>query len=82
MPETRVVKIGEFTVGVIHGHQVIPWGDMEALSAVQRELDCDILVYGHTHVNKITAYDGKYFLNPGSVTGAFSTISKYLTMDQ
>jgi len=72
-----VVKIGDFTVGVIHGHQVIPWGDMEALAAVQRELDCDILVYGHTHVNKITAYDGKHFLNPGSVTGAFSTISKY-----
>ena len=64
-------------MGVIHGHQVIPWGDTEALAAVQRELGCDILVSGHTHVNKILAYDGKHFLNPGSVTGAFSTISKY-----
>ncbi len=77
MPETRTVKIGDFTIGAIHGHQVLPWGDTEALAAVQRELDCDILVSGHTHVNSIKEYDGKYFLNPGSATGAFSSISKY-----
>ena len=76
MPETKVVKIGDFNIGVIHGHQVIPWGDMESLAAVQRELDCDILVSGHTHANKITTYDGKYFINPGSVTGAFSPITR------
>ena len=29
---------------MIHGHQVLPWGDQEALSNVQRELGCDILL--------------------------------------
>ena len=71
-PETKVVQIGNFKIGLIHGHQVIPWGDLEALAAVQRQLDCDILVSGHTHQNQITQYDGKYFINPGSVTGAYS----------
>ena len=49
LPETKLVSIGNFKIGIIHGHQVVPWGDLEALAAVQRELDCDILVSGHTH---------------------------------
>ena len=72
LPETKVVTIGNFKIGLIHGHQVVPWGDLEALAAVQRQLDCDILISGHTHQNSITQYDGKYFINPGSVTGAYS----------
>ena len=50
---------------------------MEALAAIQRQLDVDILISGHTHQQQIKLYDGKYFINPGSVTGAYSsTISK------
>uniref|UniRef100_A0A7S2JKV8 Vacuolar protein sorting-associated protein 29 n=1 Tax=Haptolina brevifila TaxID=156173 RepID=A0A7S2JKV8_9EUKA len=72
LPETKVVKIGQFQLGLCHGHQVVPWGDQEALGALQRQLDCDILVTGHTHC--FTAYEaeGKLFINPGSATGAFS----------
>ena len=44
IPEKKVVQIGEFKIGMIHGHQVLPWGDQEALSNVQRELGCDILL--------------------------------------
>ena len=75
LPETKVVTIGKFKIGLIHGHQVVPWGDVEALAAVQRQLDCDILISGHTHQNAITCVDGKYFINPGSVTGAYSAIN-------
>lgn len=75
LPETKVVQIGNFKIGLIHGHQVVPWGDLEALAAVQRQLDVDILVSGHTHQCSITQYDGKYFINPGSATGAYSSIN-------
>ena len=34
MPETKVVSIGNIKFGLIHGHQVIPWGDMESLAAI------------------------------------------------
>ena len=44
IPEKKVVQIAEFKIGMIHGHQVLPWGDQEALSNVQRELGCDILL--------------------------------------
>ena len=75
LPERKVVTIGNFKIGLIHGHQVVPWGDIEALAEVQRSLDVDILISGHTHQNSIQQFDGKYFINPGSVTGAYSAIN-------
>ena len=71
-PETKVVTIGQFKVGLCHGHQVLPWGDPDALGSLQRQLDCDILVTGHTHKQETLEYDGKWFVNPGSITGAYS----------
>lgn len=75
IPETKVVTIGEFKIGMIHGHQVAPWGELEALSAIQRQLGCDILLSGHTHVNSVNVFEGKYFINPGSISGSFSVLS-------
>ena len=57
---------------MIHGHQVLPWGDLDALTNVQRELGCDILLSGHTHQIDIKVKDKKFYINPGSISGAFS----------
>lgn len=40
---------------------------------VQRQLDVDILITGHTHRNEVNEYEGKWFINPGSITGAYSS---------
>jgi vacuolar protein sorting-associated protein 29 len=72
LPDSKTIQIGDFKIGMIHGHQVIPWGDLEALANIQRQLDCDILLSGHTHQNSVNVYDGSYFINPGSISGAFS----------
>ena len=69
------MNIGDFKIGIIHGHQVVPWGDQESLASVARSMGVDILISGHTHKNKISTYDGKYFINPGSATGAYSSIT-------
>ena len=49
LPETKLVTVGDFKVGVVHGHQLVPWGDAESLGAMQRQLDADVLISGHTH---------------------------------
>lgn len=36
-------------VGVIHGHQCVPAGDLDSLSAIARQMDVDVLISGHTH---------------------------------
>lgn len=48
---------------MIHGHQVLPWGDQESLSNVQRELGCDILLSAHTHQIEVRAKEGKFFIS-------------------
>ena len=72
LPERDCVQVGNFRIGMIHGHQVIPSGDINALNSIQRELGCDILLYGHTHELKIKAHNNILFVNPGSISGAFS----------
>ncbi|KAF1781631.1 Metallo-dependent phosphatase-like [Phytophthora cactorum] len=74
-PETKVITIGQFRIGLCHGHQIVPWGDQHSLAALQRKMNVDILVTGHTHVSHIRTEQGKWFINPGSITGAFSSFS-------
>ena len=72
LPEEKVITIGSFKLGLVHGHQIVPWGDKEALAITQRRLDVDILVSGHTHELQLWESDTKIFINPGSATGAYS----------
>ena len=49
LPEKATVRVGDFEIGVCHGHQVIPWGDPEALATLQREV-CDFArLLSHMH---------------------------------
>ena len=71
LPETLVVTVGQFKVGLVHGHQIVPMGEHGAMEIMQRKLGVDILVSGHTHCNEIYQNKvGNFFINPGSVTGA------------
>lgn len=38
-------------------------------------LSSDILISGHTHAFEAYEYEGRFFVNPGSATGAFSHTS-------
>lgn len=75
-PEQKVVTVGQFKIGLIHGHQVIPWGDMASLALLQRQLDVDILISGHTHKFEAFENENKFYINPGSATGAYSALEK------
>ena len=76
LPEHKIVTIGQFKIGIIHGHQIVPWGDDGALAMMQRQLDVDILISGHTHQYGVNHFDGKWFINPGSITGAYSSLTQ------
>jgi vacuolar protein sorting-associated protein 29 len=75
LPDSKVLQIGQFKIGLIHGHQIVPWNDHDSLAMIQRQLDVDILISGHTHRNEVNHFDGKWFINPGSITGAYSTLT-------
>ncbi len=74
LPEHKIVTIGQFKIGLIHGHQIVPWGDHGSLAMMQRQLDVDILISGHTHKKEVTCQNGKWYMNPGSITGSYSSM--------
>lgn len=53
VPDKLIVTIGDIKIGLIHGHQIIPWGDDSILETYRKKLDVDILVSGHTHECKV-----------------------------
>ncbi|MCP9258097.1 Vacuolar protein sorting-associated protein 29 [Dirofilaria immitis] len=73
-PDTKVITVGQFRIGLCHGHQVIPWGDKKRLEMLARQMDVDILITGHTHECQTFQHEGRFYVNPGSATGAFSPI--------
>ncbi|VEU19913.1 DEKNAAC100318 [Brettanomyces naardenensis] len=75
LPLSLVFTYDKLKVGLIDGFEVVPKSDPLGLLAQARMMDVDILIYGSTH--KVEAYtlDGKFFINPGSATGAFNADS-------
>jgi len=71
-PEQSVVRVGQFRIGLSHGHTLVPAGAPHALSLLARQLDADILITGHTHRFEAFEAEGKFFINPGSITGAYT----------
>ncbi|KDQ53664.1 hypothetical protein JAAARDRAFT_136576 [Jaapia argillacea MUCL 33604] len=71
-PMSVTVTHTPIRIGVIHGHQCIPTGDLDSLSAIARTMDVDVLVSGHTHTFQAIGYDNHFFVNPGSATGAWT----------
>ena len=43
-------------IGVIHGHQCIPTGDLDSLGSIARQMDVDVLISGHTHTSALSPW--------------------------
>ncbi|BGP18437.1 hypothetical protein JCM10213_001684 [Rhodosporidiobolus nylandii] len=72
LPPSLVLQHGPLRIGVISGSQIVPLGDADILAATARKMDVDVLISGGTHRYEAFEADGRFFLNPGSATGAFS----------
>ena len=65
LPFKKVIPIGNFTVGLIHGKFKL---DVQQ-EMIRKEFDgVDLIVYGHSHHPFWGVIEGVYFLNPGSPT--------------
>jgi len=72
LPEKEIFEIYGLKIGVIHGDQVRPRGNIQALSNIAREMGVKILLSGHTHI-PFMVFDatGILHINPGSITGVW-----------
>ncbi|WP_407376656.1 metallophosphoesterase [Methanobrevibacter sp.] len=65
LPKAKVIEAEGLKIGLVHG-EVYPRADTQQLVYLAKELDCDILVSGHSHQPKIEKTDGVLLINPGS----------------
>jgi len=66
LPEVATKEVGGWSIGVIHGYQVVPWGSKGALADRQRELGVDLLLHGHSDSFELVNEGGVRLLCPGS----------------
>lgn len=69
---SKVVTHGSLRIGFTHGDSIVPRGDPDALLIAARHMDVDVLCWGGTCRFEAYEMEGKFFVNPGSATGAVS----------
>jgi len=74
LPKKIETKIGGFKIMVVHGSpsdalygRVSPEMPNESLSKILADVDADIVIIGHTHLQFFKMFFGKLVINPGSV---------------
>jgi len=73
LPISQVVTHGSLRVGFMEGFTVVAPKEADLLLAEANKMDVDVLCWGGTHKFDAYEYGDKFFVNPGSATGAFST---------
>lgn len=73
LPTSLILQYPPLRIGVIHGHQIMPPGDHDALAFTAQSMDVDMLLSGSTHCFEAYKREGRFYLNPGSATGAWTT---------
>lgn len=69
-----VIEEEGVSVFCCHGNAYGVKSDLTRLARRAKELDCEVALYGHTHVAAAEEVDGVLCINPGSV-GAYSNAS-------
>ena len=78
-PNRHIITIQGIKIGLIHGNQIRPRGNLKKLAEYAKKLDLNILISGHTHTQSIIKYINNLLLiNPGSATGAWSFLADHI----
>lgn len=63
----RIIPCQNHKILLTHSHRYSYYGRIENLASKAKEMDCDIVCYGHTHIADFEVCNGVYVLNPGSL---------------
>ena len=78
LPFYRIIEVHKHKIFLTHGHLY----SNSAILSIMDENSCDICITGHTHVPSIQNKNGKYFINPGSISRPrFMSKRQYLSLD-
>lgn len=67
-PVFKIIEAAGHRIFATHGHRYAVNFDLGTIITTAEENECDIILFGHTHVQLSSYQDGKYILNPGSAS--------------
>lgn len=71
LPQSEKFEIKGHKIGVYHGTGIQPRGHKPTLQKIaKKDLEVDILIHGHTHIQDVEKTEDLLLINPGSSTGA------------
>lgn len=70
LPASRVITVGDFRLGICHGHHAVPRGDGLAVEEMRCKLGVDVLCTGMPDWRGVFTHSGGLHVCPGSLTGA------------
>lgn len=68
LPDQEIVSLGRHRALLVHGHRHNVRSELATLARMAREQDCDVAMFGHTHIPELTEEDGVIIYNPGSIS--------------
>lgn len=68
MPSFRIIRAGGVRIYICHSHTCSYYRREEQLAKTARENDCQMVIFGHTHIPLGKKVDGILLVNPGSMT--------------
>lgn len=64
----QVLTFEQVRIFITHGNKYSPTYDRSMLSYKAEELNCQVALYGHTHISSVEFCGGVLVVNPGSPT--------------
>lgn len=80
-PSSDIVHIGSHRIFYTHGHLYGVKGGIDGLVQNARQLGCDIVLFGHTHISHTSYENGIYAVNPGSCSAPRQGPPSYAVID-
>ena len=68
LEKDKVINISGHRLFLTHGHKYGVYYGLYGLYDKAKENNCDVVLYGHTHIPKINYMDDIAFVNPGSIS--------------
>lgn len=68
LPLSKLVKIGDYTAFLTHGHRYDCKWSLGPMKEAARENGAGIVMFGHTHMPLLEPYGDVVVLNPGSIS--------------
>ena len=68
----RIIQLNGLKIFITHGNKYLLTD--EVLSQIAKNNDCNMIIFGHTHVPYSNKVNGVYILNPGSISRGRSSL--------